>query len=87
MRFRERYSGPIWWSLPFTDGQIIPDFLHQLDGIYLEWSVAPPADGSEAFTLEGLNLQISGLLDSKVKALKDSYNKPLFLAISAPSTS
>lgn len=83
---RARYSGPIWWSLPFTDGQIIPDFLQQLDGIYLEWSVAPPADGNEVFTIEGLNLQVSGLLDSRVKALKDSYNKPLILAISAPST-
>ena len=41
--------------------------------------MAPPADGNEVFTLEGLNLQVSGLLDSRVKALKDSYNKPLIL--------
>lgn len=83
---RARYTGPIWWSMPFTDGQIIPDFIHQLDGIYVEWTITPPADGGEAFTVESLSAQINSLLDSKVKGLKDTFNKPLILAISASST-
>ena len=77
---RTHYKGKIAWALPYTPGlEKIPGFLDDVDEIYLLWS-AKLSDSNTATTQE-LADTMGQLLDQDVSKLKDTYQKPVILAI------
>lgn len=81
---RERYSGTLFWALPFTkDGIDPPPFIEELDQIYLLWSI-PLTEHSES-TLQELQDTAAQLLDSEVFLLDISLEMPITIAVAYPS--
>lgn len=77
---RQRYSGDILWAMPSQAMEYPPDFLSAVDGIYLEWAPLSldPAD---------LEYEASNWLDYSAWGIHSSFGKPVYLAVSLPSTS
>jgi hypothetical protein len=79
---RSHFTGKVYWALSYPDGlQTIPDFLDELDGVYLLW-YAP---------LSGLNVdQIMNaagmLLDADIQPFQSQLQKPVIIAAVYPST-
>ena len=77
---RTHYKGKIAWALPYAPGmENIPDFINDVDELYLLWS-AKLSDSNTATTQE-LADTMGQLLDQDVAKLKDTYQKPVILAI------
>lgn len=80
-RIREKYHGEIAWYLPLDVAAQPPEFISEVDTIYLEWTLAP----DPAQPVEDLKSFIGSNLDSTVKPLKDNFNKPVVLLLVYPS--
>ncbi|MBU2611052.1 MAG: hypothetical protein KJ606_08945 [Chloroflexi bacterium] len=86
---RKHYAGSIYWALPYPAGlQTAPDFIKELDGIYLLWYA--PLSGSAAPSVEEMQAQAGQLLDRDILLFQASLSsglqqKPLVLAVAYPS--
>ena len=83
---RQHFGGKIFWALPYTPGklQTSPDFLKNVDGIYMLWS-APLTTQSNPNKAD-LMSEAGRLLDNEVSPLFSLLNKPIIIALSYPST-
>lgn len=78
---RERYQGKIAWYLsPEIAGQL-PDFISEVDMLYLKWNLAP----DPANPVGDLKTYLGDNLDSIAKELKNELNKPIVLVLAYPS--
>ena len=78
---RERYHGEVAWYLPLDVAEKPPEFISEVDAIYLEWTLAP----DPAQPVEDLKSFIGSNLDSIAKPLEDDLNKPVILVLVYPS--
>jgi hypothetical protein len=81
---RRTYSGKILWALSIERGiSYPPEFLDEVDEIYLLWSV-PLADepgSSEA----DFHMRAADILDGTIRDFQNKVNKPLVMAVKYPS--
>lgn len=83
---RAHFSGPVYWALAYPGGlEEAPNFLSDLDGIYLLWQA--PLGSAASPTLEEMQAEAGRLLDGEVSAFRQALNKPLVLAVAYPSVS
>lgn len=84
---RSHFKGQVFWAMPYTKSNITTpvNFLLDVDGIYLLWSV--PLSTSQSSTKTDYANEAGRLLDTEVSPLASMLNKPLILAISYPSAS
>lgn len=82
---RQRYQGPLLWSLGYTEGQILPPFLDTVDQIYLDWRINPGSPDNPSPAVDELEAQFSADLDGRIKDIQTLTGKPILVAISAPS--
>jgi hypothetical protein len=84
---RARFKGQVLWALPYQNtGFTTPvNFLRDVDGIYLLWSV-PLASSPTAAKTDYTN-EAGRLLDTEVQPLSIQLGKPIILALSYPSAS
>jgi hypothetical protein len=81
---RSRYTGQLYWAMPYSPGGIEPpEWIDQVDGIYLLWS-APLAENAEAELAE-MSARAADLLDRDLQSLVSEMNKALILALAYPS--
>lgn len=82
---RSRFRGQVLWALPYAEAGLEPpvNFLQDVDGIYLLWSV-PLSVGQSGNKTEYINTA-GQLLDNEIAPLVSLLKKPLILAISYPS--
>ncbi len=80
---RARFQGRIWWAQLYPGLENAPTFLGDVDGIYLLWSAAlsNQAGASKA----DMQADAARQLDEEVLPWKDSFGKPLYIAIDYPS--
>ncbi len=83
---RNHYGGSIYWALPYPAGfQTAPDFIKELDGIYLLWYA--PLSISAVASVEEMQVQAGQLLDRDILPFQSALQKPLVLAVAYPSVS
>ncbi|MBE0408292.1 MAG: carboxypeptidase regulatory-like domain-containing protein [Anaerolineales bacterium] len=78
------FSGKIMWALSIERGlSNLPDFLEEVDEIYLLWSLplAEEPGSSEA----DLHMRAAEILDGTVRNLQRNLGNPLIIAIEYPS--
>lgn len=81
---RARYKGKIAWALPYSPGmKDLPDFVGELDEIYLIWSAR--LSDSPTATARELADQMGQLLDQDVIKFKERVDKPLIIAVNYAS--
>ena len=81
---RGHYKGQVIWALSYPDGiKDPPAFLSGVDQIYLMWSSGLTSSNNPTQT--ELVKEIGIELDTNVKPLVSSINKPVILAIKYPS--
>jgi len=82
---RGRYSGQIWWALPYSSGSLTsaPAWLGQVDGVYLLWDAA--LSGQPAPSRPELEAAAARLLDEELQPFQAALGKPLILAFAWPS--
>ncbi|HNK62861.1 MAG TPA: hypothetical protein PLE14_02340 [Anaerolineales bacterium] len=82
---RGHFKGQILWAMPYTKSNVQTpvNFLRDMDGIYLLWSV-PLATGQTATKTDYAN-EAGRLLDNEVAPLSSLLGKPVVLAVSYPS--
>jgi len=78
---RERYHGEVAWSLPLNVAEQPPEFLSEVDSLYLLWDLAP----DPAAPVEDLQAFLGEKLDAIAKPLKDDLNKSIVLVLAYPS--
>lgn len=78
---RQRYGGAVYWAASYPGGlESLPNFVRNLDGIYLLWYA--PLSGSN---VEAMQAVAGQLLDDEVGPFQVTLDKPLVLAVSYPS--
>jgi len=84
---RSHFNGQIFWAMPFTESSINAplDFLRDVDGIYLLWSVQLASNSGA--TKDDLANEAGRLLDNQVAPLASLLNKPVVIAMGYPSAS
>jgi hypothetical protein len=76
---RARYSGQIWWAMPFSQAVVgAPPFLDSVDGIYLLFS--EPLTSRPDAAQEELEAEAARLIDTALLPLRMRFEKPLILA-------
>ena len=82
---RTHFRGQIFWAMPYTKANVQTplNFLTDVDGIYLLWSV--PLSSNQTATKADLANEAGRLLDNEVAPLVSLLNKPIILAVSYPS--
>lgn len=81
---RQRYGGKIGWSILLTDeNPVLPEWLDQVDFLYLQLAI--PATISSSFSSEERIDQIAKYFDSVLLPICETTNKPVFVAVIAPS--
>lgn len=80
---RSHYAGPIYWALPSNTLNQAPEFLKDIDGIYLLWN--EKLSGSTPPTVDEMQTTLADQLDLQVLPLQQSLNKPIVLALNYPS--
>ena len=82
---RSRFKGQIFWAMPYTKSNVETpvNFLLDVDGIYLLWSV-PLTTNQSASKIDYAN-EAGRLLDNEVAPLASLLGKPVILAMSYPS--
>ncbi len=82
---RAHFKGQIFWAMPFTPSDVETplNFLQDVDGIYLLWSV--PLSSNQTATKADYTTEAGRLLDNEVAPLATLLNKPLILAVKYPS--
>jgi hypothetical protein len=81
---RKIYSGKIMWALSIERGiSNPPEFLDEMDEIYLLWSVplAEEPGSSEA----DLHLRAADILDGTIRNFQSEVGKPIIMAVNYPS--
>ncbi len=82
---RAHFKGQVFWAMPFTQSSLETplNFLLDVDGIYLLWSV--PLSTSQGATKTDYANEAGRLLDNEIAPLVSLLNKPLILAVAYPS--
>jgi len=82
---RAHFKGQILWAMPYTKSNVQTpvNFLRDMDGIYLLWSV--PLSTSQTATKTDYANEAGRLLDNEVAPLSSLLGKPVVLAVSYPS--
>lgn len=82
---RTHFKGQIFWAMPYTASNVKTpvNFLLDVDGIYLLWSV--PLTTSQSATKTDYANEAGRLLDNEVAPLASLLGKPVILAVSYPS--
>lgn len=82
---RSRFKGQVLWAMPYEKSSFTTpvNFLREVDGIYLLWSV-PLATSPTATKTDYAN-ETGRLLDNEVAPLATLLGKPILLAVSYPS--
>lgn len=82
---RSRFKGQVFWAMPYTKSNVETpvNFLLDVDGIYLLWSV--PLSTSQSATKTDYANEAGRLLDNEVAPLASLLGKPVILAVSYPS--
>jgi hypothetical protein len=80
---RSHFNGTILWALPSNAIGQSPEFLKDVDGIYLLWDeklsdTTPPS-------VDEMTTTLSSQLDEQVKPIRESLNLPIILGLSYPS--
>lgn len=82
---RQRYTGRLGWSIPIQNGNyVLPEWIEQVDFLYIEPVFADLF--TPAASLEDKKLLINNYLDTVVFPIWETTGKPIFLALSVPST-
>lgn len=78
---RNRFTGSLFWALPYS-GELgsIPNFVKDMDGIYLLWTV--PLNGS---SVDQYSEAAGQFLDADIQPLQAEIQKPVILAVAYPS--
>lgn len=77
---RTQYQGSLYWALALPDvADPIPEFLSQVDGIYL--LVSAPIASEEEEAQSSLASNLGRLLDERAAPLRESPGKPIVLAL------
>lgn len=82
---RSLYSGPLVWSLTYGNGQSAPEFLDNIDQIYIHLFTQPLDPNNPQPSQEELDAQAVRLLDEELVTFNTTYNKPIILGLSSPS--
>ena len=78
---RDRFTGGVYWAVSYPEGlQSIPDFARNLDSVYLLWYT--PLSGSG---VDQLTAAAGQLLDTDIQPFQAALQKPVILAVAAPS--
>jgi hypothetical protein len=82
---RSRFNGQVLWAMPYTQSNFDTpvNFLQDVDGIYLLWSV--PLSASQSGDKTEYTNTAGQILDNEISPLVSLLNKPLILAVSYPS--
>lgn len=82
---RAHFKGQIFWAMPYTTSNVKTpvNFLLDVDGIYLLWSV--PLTTNQSATKTDYANEAGRLLDNEVAPLASLLGKPVILAVSYPS--
>lgn len=80
---RSRYSGTLLWAVPAGSMADAPDFIGDVDAIYLLWSLKL-SDKKDA-SIDLLTKNALKKINNEVKALHERFGKPLVLAVMYPS--
>jgi len=80
---RSRYSGTLLWAIPAGSMADAPDFIGDVDAIYLLWSLKL-SDKKDANT-DLLAKNALKKINNEVKALHERFGKPVVLAVMYPS--
>ncbi len=79
---RSRFKGSLYWALSYPgDLQSAPDFLNDLDGVYLLWS-APLGSSTSP---DDLHTAAGKLMDSDIQPFQAGLQKPVILAVAYAS--
>ncbi len=82
---RTHFKGQVFWAMPYTKSIVSTpvNFLLDVDGIYLLWSI--PLTANQSGTKTDFANEAGRLLDNEVAPLASMLSKPVILAISYPS--
>ena len=84
---RSRFKGQVFWAMPYSASNFDapPNFIRDVDGIYLLWS--EPLSAQQSATKVDYANQAGSLLDNQIAPLVSLLNKPVVLAVAYPSAS
>ncbi len=81
------YDGSLLWALPFAEEDpMIPDFLDQVDAIYLLFD-RNITDSSFLGDPYGYHITAGNIIDTEVFEIKTKFNKPIYIGLAYPSAS
>ncbi len=80
---RGKYSGTIIWRSAGTSQASIPDFVSQLDGLYLVNNQS--LSDADTLTSEELEQAWATYFESDVRAIRDRFDKPVWIGLAYPS--
>jgi hypothetical protein len=78
---RSRFTGSVYWACSYPLGlQTAPNFVSNLDGVYLLWTT--PLEGT---IVDQMKVEAGQMLDSDVQPFQSALQKPVILAVAYPS--
>lgn len=82
---RSRYSGEIWWALPYTPGSLAtaPNFIKSVDGVYLLWEA--PLGTTSPLSKEAMIAEASRLLDEEISPYQVAVEKKIVIGLAIPA--
>jgi len=82
---RNRFSGEIWWALPYTPGSLntAPGFIKSVDGVYLLWDA--PLGTESPTNKDAMIAEAIRLLDEEISPYQVSVEKKIVLGLAVPS--
>lgn len=80
---RSRYKGILIWATPFSTKLQAPSFVDEVDQVYIILSA--PLSKSSNYSQADLDKNAIQLLDTDVKAFRESIGKPIIIGLEYPS--
>ena len=77
------YSGSIGWYLNYDQLSQLPTFINEIDQIYVK--IGAPLGNSTNASLSEIKSRSGLILDSELKELQESLQKPIILSLAFPS--
>ncbi|MEZ0394804.1 MAG: carboxypeptidase regulatory-like domain-containing protein [Anaerolineales bacterium] len=79
---RRHFGGAIYWAVSYPNGlETLPDFVSEVDGIYLLW-YAPLGDST---LVADMQVEAGRLMDRDLLPLQMALRKPIVIAAAVPS--
>jgi hypothetical protein len=81
---RERYTGKLAWFIPYSGANVsVPDFVRDLDGIYIQLSA--PLIASDEYNQADLEVAFTSIIDLDILELYKNFNESIVIGLKVPS--